>query len=420
MFQTKIQGEGGKKSVRNILKIGIVGYLVIFLIIGSFLGGLVVGEKIMVKKEIASVEGGKVLDQNEKLPDYLSKDVAFDLYWKVWNLVKDKYIDQPVVDTKLFYGSLAGIVAALGDPYSVYLDPETSQKFTEELSGSFEGIGAEIGIKNNRLTIIAPLPDTPAEKAGLKASDKIYGIDGLDTTGMALDYATNLIRGAKGTDVTLTIGRDGLDELKDYKITRDVIEIKSVSLTIKNNIATIKLSYFNGDTMADFEKVVQEILIKNPKGIILDLRNNPGGFLDTAVAVASEWVKDGTVVFEEFGNKEKTDYPAEGRTRLKDYKTIILTNAGSASASEIVAGALQDYKKATLVGEKTFGKGSVQEMETLDDGSAVKITVAHWLTPNGRSINEQGIAPDIEVKLTKEDYNANKDPQMAKALELLK
>ena len=419
MFQAKLGEQNSIKPRQSIFRKYFFVYLAIILIIASFLGGMIIGGRKNLPIEIAKEEGGQVLDKG-KLPPYLSKDVKFDLYWDVWNLVKERYIEQPVVDTNLFYGSLAGIVASLGDPYSVFLDPETSKKFSEELGGTFEGIGAEIGIKNNRLTIIAPLSGSPAEKAGLKAGDKIFAIDGVDTTGIALDYAVNLIRGPKGTEVTLTISRNGADELQDIKLMRNVIAIKSVELTMKDNIAYLKLSYFNEDTAADFDQAVKEILIKNPKGIILDMRNNPGGFLDTAIGVASEWIKDQTIVTEEFGNKEKNDYPATGRARLKDYKTVVIVNGGSASGSEIVAGALQDYKKATLIGEKTFGKGSVQELEELKDGSAIKITVAHWLTPNGRSINEQGISPDIEVKLTKEDYNADHDPQMDKALELLK
>jgi len=407
------------KPFRRILKRFFFIYLTIVLIIVSFFGGLFIGKRRMPAVEVVREEGGRVLDKG-KLPGYLSKDVDFNLYWDVWNLVKDKYIDQPVLDTKLFYGSLAGIVASLGDPYSVFLDPETARKFSEELGGTFEGIGAEIGIKNNRLTIIAPLPGSPAEKAGLKAGDKVFAINGIDTTGIALDYAVNLIRGPKGTEVILTIGRDGIEELQEIKIVRDIIAIKSVELTMKDNLAYLKLSYFNEDTATDFNKAVQEILTKNPKGIILDLRNNPGGFLDTAIGVASEWIEDGTIVTEEFGNKEKKDYPAVGRARLKDYKTVVITNGGSASGSEIVAGALKDYKKATIIGEKTFGKGSVQDYEELKDGSAVKITVAHWLTPSGKLIEGEGILPDLEVKLTKEDYDAGRDPQLEKAMELVK
>lgn len=419
MFQAKLGEQSPIKSRRSIFRKYFFVYLSIILIIVSFLGGLIIGGRGGLPIEIVKEEGGQVLDKG-KLPAYLSKDVKFDLYWDVWNLVKERYIEQPVVDTNLFYGSLAGIVASLGDPYSVFLDPETAKKFSEELSGTFEGIGAEIGIKNNRLTIIAPLLGSPAEKAGLKAGDKIYAINGLDTTGIALDYAVSLIRGPKGTEVTLTISRNGVEELQEIKIVRNVVAIKSVELAMKGDIAYLKLSYFNEDTAADFDKAVKEILIKNPKGIILDMRNNPGGFLDTAIGVASEWIEGQTIVTEEFGNKEKNDYPATGRARLKDYKTVVIVNGGSASGSEIVAGALQDYKKATIVGEQTFGKGSVQDLEELKDGSALKITVAHWLTPNGKLIEGEGISPDIEVKLTKEDYNADHDPQMDKALELLK
>jgi carboxyl-terminal processing protease len=415
MDQANLAGEKKSGGIKRFF----TGYAVIVFIIASFLGGLIIGENKNAPAKI-SEEQGKIVNK-EAEPEYLKKDVDFGLYWNVIDIIKQKYLEQPASDSKMFYGSLAGLVASLGDPYSMYFDPETAQKFNEELSGAFEGIGAEVGIKNNRLTIVAPLPDSPAEKAGLKAGDKIYAIDDIDTTGIALDYAVSLIRGKDGTEVKLLISRDGIDAVQEYKIKRAVITIKSVEFAMKeNNIAYIKLSYFNEDTASEFNRVIQEVLAKNPKGIILDMRNNPGGFLSTAVTVASAWIEDGPIVVEEFGDKTKDNYPAEGRANFKNYKTVVLVNGGSASASEIVAGALQDYGKATLVGEKTFGKGSVQELESLKDGSAVKITIAHWLTPNGRLIDKEGIKPDVEIKLSKEDYNADKDPQMDKALELLK
>jgi carboxyl-terminal processing protease len=335
------------------------------------------------------------------------------------DLVKQNYVHQPVADTKLFYGALTGIVSAVEDPYTVFFDPDMAKKFQQELEGAFEGIGAELGIKNKQLTIIAPLSGTPAERAGLKAGDAILAIDGKDTIDMALDYAVSLIRGVKGTEVNLTIWREDWEKPKDFKITRDRIEIASVKWEMKKNIAYVEINHFNEDTTKRFNQAIVEMLSKNPKGIILDLRNNPGGFLDGAVDIAGEWIEKDVIVIEQMDDGQKNEERSDGLARLQNLKTIVLVNEGSASASEIVAGALQDYGKATIVGKKTFGKGSVQNFESLPDGSAVKITVAEWLTPKGRLIDKEGVVPDLEVDLTEEDYNASRDPQMDKAIEIL-
>lgn len=400
-------------------------YLIVILLLFVFFLGLFIGKR----SKFYSEDGFLLKEVFEKgiKPKELAKEIDFDLFWQTWNLIKEKYVERPVSDLELFYGALSGMVASLNDPYSVYLKPEISKKFIQELSGSFEGIGAEIGIKEGRLTIIAPLIDSPAEKAGLKVGDKVYAIDDSDTTDMALDYAVSLIRGPKGTPVTLTILRKESKEPQKITIIRGVIKIKSVSWKmLENNISYIKLSYFNEDTEQDFRKVALEILKQNPKGIILDTRNNPGGFLEAAIKVASFWVEDGIIVIEDRGIKEasnsllrKKEYLSQGQALFKNFKTVVLINQGSASGSEIVAGALKDYGKATLVGTKTFGKGSVQELENLKDDSSLKITVAHWLTPKGHFIEKEGINPDIEIELTGKDFDEDKDPQLEKAIELL-
>lgn len=359
---------------------------------------------------------GKVKD-SEKIPAYLSKDVNFKLFWEVWRLVQKESVHKDTPDIKLFYGALSGVVGALGDPYSVYFDPETYKKFTQDLSGSFDGIGAEIGIKNEQLIIVTPLEGSPASKAGLLAGDKIIEIDGHSTVGISVDEAVDRIRGPKGTKVVLTIYRDGDSDTTSVEIFRETIVIESVKWEMKaGNIAYIKVSHFNRDTEAGFAKAVNEIIAKKPKGVVLDLRNNPGGFLDTAVQMAGYWVDGKPVVTESYSAEKNDVYKARTSPHFSGFKTVVLVNEGSASASEIVAGALQDYKVATLIGMKTFGKGSVQDIKELSDGSAVKLTIAKWLTPNGRSINEKGITPDIEVKITKEDRDAKKDPQIDRAL----
>jgi len=279
---------------------------------------------------------------------------------------------------------------------------------------------------------MVPVFSTPAQKAGLKSGDKIYAINGESTAGISIDEAVRKIRGQKGTEVVLTVYSPTLDETKDVPIIRGVIIVKSIKTeTISSsdsetgNVASnddfflIKITNFNGDTLKLFNEIVRDILIKNPKGIILDLRNNPGGYLDTAIEIASEWVEEGVIVSEQYSEEQKDDYLARGRARLKDYPTVVLINEGSASASEIVAGALRDHGLARLIGKKTFGKGSVQAVKEFDDGSSIKITVAKWLTPNGGSINEEGLSPDVEVELTVEEYKEDKDPQMDKAREVL-
>lgn len=359
-----------------------------------------------------------IIENNSILP--FSNSIDTSLFKKVWDAIGASFYGRPVDQKTAYYGALQGLVNSLGDPYSVFFNPTETKDFNTELSGSFEGIGLELAIKNSQLTVVAPVPDSPSSKAGLKAGDKIYKIDGRDTVDMTLDQAISLIRGKQGTSVTLTILPVNGQELKDYTITREVIKIKSVTLEKKNpNIAVISLTHFNTDTADEFNQVVNDVILQNPTGIILDLRNNPGGYLETAVSVSGTFVDKKTIVIENFGTKQN-NYNSTNTAKLKDVKLVVLVNKGSASASEIVAGALQDYKRATIVGETTFGKGSVQDFEEFPDGSSLKLTVAKWLTPNGRSIDELGITPDVVIPLTDDDYNNNRDPQMDKALELLK
>ena len=384
-------------------------------------GGVIKGIDASVSTTSSTL--GSVIGIDGKIPDYLTKDVDFSLYWKVLDLIKQNAYNKNIPETQLFYGSLSGIVASLNDPYSVFMTPQDASTFQHDLNGNFEGIGAEIAIKNNILIVVAPLPDTPAIKSGLKPKDSILKINGTSTENMSVDKAVNLIRGPKGTNVTLTVYREGATSTKDIVITRDVINVKSVSWEYKgvnNNIAYIKMRQFNDDTAPLMDLAIDELISKNAKGIILDLRNDPGGYLQTAVDVASEWVGNQVVVLEKNRDGQETKHIGEKSGRLADIPTIVLVDGGSASASEIVAGALQDYGKAKLVGVQTFGKGSVQDLNDLPDGSTVKLTIAKWFTPKGRTIDQQGITPDIKVELTEADYNKNLDPQLDKALELLK
>lgn len=417
----------GLPKVKRFKRWKIAGVILLSLMMlsAAFGGGMMLSQKNEFIKRASlseAVYAGKLYNKYVTAPsNKLTQDVDFNLFWNVWDTLKKEYVDKDKLDDKkMFYGAIKGLVNSLGDPYTIFMEPKVAKEFSDDLAGTFEGIGAEIGKKNDVITIVAPLADMPAEKAGLKAGDKIYAINGQITSGMTIDEAVNKIRGSKGTEVTLTIFRDGFDKAKDFKIIRQAIIVKSVRTKLDDNkIFVITITNFNDDTSELFKKAAAEAMEKNPKGIILDLRNNPGGYLETAIDVASEWIDQGVVVTEQFGPEKKNEYLSRGRARLKNFSTVVLVNQGSASASEIVSGALKDDGKASLVGMKTFGKGSVQTLEELKDGSSVKITVAKWLTPKGYNINQQGIEPDVQVDLTLEDYNKNKDPQMDKAVEIL-
>jgi len=349
--------------------------------------------------------------------------IDFSLFWDAWRIIEKKYVNRDDLNRQnMIYGAIAGLLKSLDDPYSVFMEPEESKKFIDDMGGSFEGIGAEVGIRKGVLTIIAPLEGMPAQKAGLKAGDKVLKIDDTLTADLTLDEAVSLIRGQKDTEVILLIMREEWEEVKEIKIIRDTIKIPIIKLEIKeDNIAYIQFYHFTENASREFSKVVQEALSSQIKGIVLDLRNNPGGYLETSVDIASWFLPSGeVVVIEDFGNGQDNKYRSKGYGYLEDIPTVILINQGSASASEILAGALRDIKGIQIVGQKSFGKGSVQQLEKLKGGASIKITVAKWLTPTGLSICEEGITPDIEVELTEEDISEMRDPQLDKALELLK
>ncbi len=408
----------------NYFKKYISSYFVVVIIAAVFVGGFYIGkgeqEIVVVNDKGEPIESGEVIIDKSKVKEYLGEDVDFDLFLTVWNMLGERYVDQPVSDTKLFYGAMQGLVSSLDDPYSVFLEPKISEEFTESLNGRFEGIGAEIAIKNEILTVVAPLPESPAEIAGLKAKDKIVKIDGLSTEDMRLDEAVNNIRGEKGTIVVLTVARVDAEDFIDVSITRDTIKVKSVTWEmLDDDIAYIQMRNFNTDTARSFKTIQREIIVKNPKSVIFDLRNNSGGFLQTSIDVASAWIDNKLVVSERSNSGSKTYMTAE-KPLFLDLPTVVLVNGGSASASEIVAGALQDYELGYIIGEQTFGKGSVQVLEDLPDGSSVKFTIAKWFTPEGRSIDEEGVTPDEEIELTEENFGADVDPQLDRAIQYLK
>ena len=360
------------------------------------------------------------------------ENIDFSLFWKVYNDLSAKYVDNGKTDAqKVLYGAISGMVNSVGDPYTTFFEPVISKKFQEEISGSFGGIGIEIGKRNNILTVISPIKDTPAFKAGIKAGDKILKIDSKPTINLAIEEAVNLIRGKKGTKVILTIQNS---TTRDVELIRDAIKVPTIEWKLieqgDKKIAYMQIYSFNQTVDSEFKKASEEILKSNANSLIIDLRNNPGGLLDSAINLAGWFLdKNQVVVSEIFRDGTKNEFRSDGNALLKKYPTVILMNGGSASASEILAGALHDNRNIKIIGEKSFGKGSVQELQKYDDGSSLKVTIAKWLTPAGISISEKGIEADIEVKFKEEDLKEEgkieigtpgKDLQLDKAIEVLR
>jgi len=394
-----------KRNMPQFLNKNIGIILFVFAILGSFAFGVFIG-KTQVVCQVCAPE-----------------DIDFSLFWETYHKIQEKFVDKGKVDTqKIIYGAISGMVKSLGDPYTVFMPPEETKTFLEDVKGQFEGVGMEIGIKKDQLQVIAPLEGTPAQKAGLRAGDKILKIGDRGTSDLTIEEAVSLIRGKKGTEVILTIFREDWEKPKEIHLTRDVILVPSLKWEIKEgDIAYLKLYHFSESAGFDFSRAAIEIINSPAKKIILDLRDNPGGYLEVAQDIAGWFLERGQiVVIEDFGqDKEKKEYLAKGNAKLLPYPAVILVNQGSASASEILAGAMRDNRSILLVGEKSFGKGSVQELENLREGS-LKITIAKWLTPKGASITDVGLEPDVKVEISDEDFKDGKDPQLDKAIEIIK
>jgi carboxyl-terminal processing protease len=398
-----------------------------------------VGYRLGERKASVSFNSTTGVVVNTEQP--VSSSVDFSLFWDVWQRLFASYIDRAALDAhKMVYGAISGMVNALDDPYTSFLPPKENKDFKEDLGGQFEGIGAQLGLKDGNVVVIAPLKDMPAEKAGIRAGDYILKVDDAETTGWTVQEAVTKIRGVRGTPVKLTILHDNETKSQEITIVRDTITVASVESWVKpvsqiteiagvpgtkslNQSATVSyihLSRFGDHTSEEWQKAVTEVVAaqrNGSKGLIFDLRNNPGGYLDGAVFIASEFVKSGIVVSQVNSNGTKEDYTVTRAGKLLDLPVIVLVNKGSASAAEIVAGALRDYKRATLVGEVTFGKGSVQTPEDLPDGSGLHITTGKWLLPKGDSIHKVGVTPDVLVPM--EGGEATADAQLQKAVELL-
>jgi carboxyl-terminal processing protease len=406
----------------------IAGIVAFMLLTGACAIGFVAGSVFMRPSEQALKLLPSLANQTASInadrggtPEDLEE--LFVPYWQAWDLVHDQYVDQPVDDEVLMRGAIRGMMDSLGDPHTSYLDPVLHEQLTSQLEGDeeYEGIGAWVNISSDYLTVISPMPDSPAEKAGLRTGDMVIAVDGEDMTGVDGEMVRQRLLGPKGTTVILTILREG-EEPFDVEIERASITVPSVNgkMLDEGNLAYVRVYIFSEDVGDDLRDTLKELMKNDPDGLILDLRGNGGGFLDQSIEVASEFIDDGVILYEEYGDGSRRTFDARRGGTATDIPLVVLINEGSASASEIVAGAVQDYERGQLVGATSFGKGSVQIPNQLkNDQGAVRITVARWLTPNERTIHESGLTPNFEIDITEEDFRNNIDPQLDKAIELL-
>jgi carboxyl-terminal processing protease len=402
-------------SPKKRIVLGSIGIILLILFaLGGFTAGISVGRKI---PETIVVHGVKGIEDSTTTAD-------FGTFWEAWQVINDNYLRaKDVTDNAKVSGATAGLVASLGDPYSEYFDPQNAKNFKQDVQGNFSGIGAEIGVVKDQLAVISPLKGTPAEAAGLKAKDKILLIDATSTEGMGVEKAVSFIRGPENSTVKLTILRDGWDKPKEFLIIRKPVQTPTLDFKmLPGAIAYIQLYQFNANAEGLFSKAAGSALSAHAQGMILDLRGNPGGYLDVAVKLSGWFLPKSSVVVKEEGRDSAIldTLQADGNGELVNLPVVILIDKGSASASEILSGALRDIRHSKLVGETSFGKGTVQQFMDLHDGSVVKLTIAHWVLPSGRILDHDGLIPDYEVKITEDDITKKKDPQLEKAIEVVK
>ncbi|MBT3282953.1 S41 family peptidase [bacterium] len=393
--------------------------VVILLVAGAFFSGLFIGGN-----KNGRISAAAPISTDGSLTPAV---IDFSPLWKAWNAINEKFVPatttDAITDEDKLYGTIQGLAGSLGDPYTVFFPPEDAKVFEADIRGNFEGVGMEIGIRDKVLTVVAPLKGSPAEKAGMMSGDKVLKIDETPTDGMTIDKAVKLIRGEGGTAVNLTVFREGEDELLTIEIIRGTIQIPTIDTELREDgIFVISLHNFSAISSNLFREALREFIVSGTDKMILDLRSNPGGFLEAAIDMASWYLPAGKVVVtEDFGDNGKPRvHRSKGYNIFTDkLQMMILQNQGSASASEILAGALSQHGIATLVGTRSFGKGSVQELVHITPDTSLKVTVARWLTPNGSSISDGGLSADVEVEFTSEDFEAGIDPQLDKAVELL-
>jgi carboxyl-terminal processing protease len=411
----------------NPFRVLAVGLVALVLLSGACSAGFIAGRlapsqenqgiSYLDNLDLGRLQTGPV-DQGGTPDD--QKDL-FKPFWETWDIVHEDYVDQPVDNEQLMRGAIRGMLGSLGDQHTSYLDPSQYEQSTSFLQGEYEGIGAFVDVTGDYLTIVSPMKGSPAESAGLQSGDKVIAVDGEDVTGIDGEIVRQKILGPAGTSLTLTIQREGVQEPFDVEITRASITVPSVeSEMLDDDIAYVRLINFGDNTTQELQQALKNLNAQNPQGLILDLRNNGGGFLQTAIDVASEFVDSGVVMYEAYGDGTQTTYEADSGGLATDIPLVVLINQGTASASEIVAGAVQDYDRGLLVGETSFGKGSVQSVTALpNDQGAVRITIARWLTPDERQINSVGLEPDVRVTISEEDIQNQLDPQLDRAIQLL-
>jgi len=416
--------------VNKFAKFMFAALVALILVLGSFSGGFIAGHFAPpgLYANLPAIPG---LPPVVSTPPAANSATPADLqtlflpFWESWDLLHKNYVDQPLDDTKLMQGAIRGMMGSLGDSHTMYMDPAQYTQANTTLSGQYDGIGAWVDTTGDYLAIVSPMKGSPAEKAGLKPQDKILKIDGVDQTGIPGDLVIQKVLGPAGTNVTLTILRAGQEPF-DVTVTRAHITIPTVEgKMLSGNIAYVQLNTFGDQTTADLRATLKGLMGRNPKGLILDLRNNGGGYLQTSIEVVSEFADKGVVVYEKYGDGRLDEHDVIPGGQATTIPMVVLINEGSASASEITAGALQDYGRAKLVGATSYGKGSVQSWIPLSKNQgAVAITIAKWLTPLKRTIDHIGLTPDVVVEITKEDYTAGRDPQLdaaiATLLEMLK
>jgi len=412
--------------MNKYLRGGLIGAVAIIVLLGSFSGGFLVGHFVPFQQPLltgSAPEPVPTVTTQEQSTTPNDLETLFQPFWEAWNIVHEEYVDQPVDDLSLMQGAIRGMMESLGDQHSTYMDPQTYENASARLSGQeYEGIGAWVDPTADYLTIISPIPGSPAEEAGLEPGDKIIAINGKDMTGIDTELVRQQVLGPAGSTVVLTVAREGETKPLDFTIKRDKIVIKSASgEMLEDGIGYVQITTFGDKTTPELRAALNDLMAQNPNGLIIDLRNNGGGYLQTAVEVASEFIGDGVILYEQYGDGQRTSYQAMKGGQATEIPLVVLINEGTASASEIVAGAIQDYGRGQLVGVTSYGKGSVQNWVPLTNNQgAVRVTIAKWLTPNERTINEKGLTPDAEVEITDEDRQAGHDSQLDKAIEVMR